>query len=54
MMALKIGSKYTKVEKLTAVTEPSIFIYAKTGTISFPKIYLDSIIFEDYIYQVQG
>jgi hypothetical protein len=54
LMALRIGSKFTKIEKLTAITEPSIFLYTKTGTISFPKIYLDGIICENHFYQVQG
>jgi hypothetical protein len=53
-MAFRIGASDSKVEKLTTFTKPCIVVYTKTGTMSFPKIYLDGIICQNHFFQVQG
>jgi hypothetical protein len=39
LLALALGTKSVKVEKLISLTAPSILLYSKTGTITYPKYY---------------
>jgi hypothetical protein len=50
LMALNFGSEKTKVEKLATMTEPIIFVYNKTGTLSYPRVYLDGIICSNHFF----
>lgn len=50
LWALKKGSSHAKLERLTSVTDPTIILYTKTGTLTFPRIYLDGIIFQKHFY----